>query len=210
MSIPELRAEIEKGAQEEISKIIDNAKREAEAITTEATTKSQALNTERGKALEREMETQEKAELATLRMDLKGELLKLRSKLCDRVFEEAEKRLAQIAERGGKEYNELLIKLTLQGITALSGKNFVVQANSGDVKAIEKELKTIQEKAAKIRNEEVVLRIESQPSKSLGGVVVSSEDGTRSYNNVLEARFSAAKRDLSWEVYKTLFGEEKD
>jgi vacuolar-type H+-ATPase subunit E/Vma4 len=210
LSTPELRAEIERKAQEEISKIIENAKREAETITAEATAKSEALSAERKKALTRELEAQEKAELATLRMDRKGELLRLKSELCDRVFEEAEKRISKIIESESKEYSELLSKLTVEGIAALSGKSFVVQANSRDVDAVQKELKTIKTKAAKIKNTEVALRIDTLPGKTLGGVVVSVEDGTQSYNNLLEARFSIVKRNLAWNVYETLFGEEKE
>jgi vacuolar-type H+-ATPase subunit E/Vma4 len=210
LSTPELRSEIERKAQEEISKIIENAKREAEAITAEATAKSEAQGAERKKALTRELEAQEKTELATLRMDRKGELLRLKSELCDRVFEEAQKRISKIAASGSKEYIELLSKLTVEGIAALSGKSFVVQANSRDVDAIQKELKTIKPKAAKIKNTEVALRIDTLPGKTLGGVVVSVEDGTQSYNNLLEARFTIAKRNLAWNVYETLFGEEKE
>lgn len=210
MSIPELRAEIDRKAQEEISKTVENAKREAEAIEAEATAKSEALRAERKKALTRELEAQEKAELATLRMDRKGELLRLKSGLCDRAFEVAEKRISQIAESGSQEYSELLTRLIVKGIAALSGKSFVVQANSRDLEAIQKELKTIKTKAAKIKNAEVGLRIESLPNRTLGGVVVSVEDGTQSFNNLLEARFSVAKRNLAWKVYETLFGEEKD
>jgi len=210
LSIPELRAEIERKTQEEISGIIEKAKREAEAITAEATRKSEAHRTEKERALARELDAQERTELATVRMDRKGELLRLRSGLCDRVFEEAEKRISQIADHGAQEYRELLCKLTLQGIAALSGNRFVVQANARDVGTIENELKSIREKAARIKNQEVALRVESLPNKTLGGVVVSVEDGTRSYNNLLDARFSVAKRDAAWGVYKTLFGEGKD
>jgi vacuolar-type H+-ATPase subunit E/Vma4 len=210
LSTPELRAEIDRKAEEEISKTIDDAKREAEAIQAEATAKSETLRTERTKALERELEAQERAELATLRMDRKGELLRLKSGLCDHVFEEAEKRISHIAESGSREYNELLTKLAVEGIAALGGKSFVVQANSRDIQAIEKELKTIKMKAAKTKDAEVSLRIESLSSKTLGGVVVSVEGGTQSYNNLLEARLSVAKRNLAWKVYETLFGEERD
>jgi vacuolar-type H+-ATPase subunit E/Vma4 len=210
LSTPELRSEIERKAQEEISKIIENAKREAEAITAEATAKSEAQSAERKKALTRELEAQEKTELATLRMDRKGELLRLKSELCDRVFEEAQKRISKIAASDSKGYIELLSRLSVEGIAALSGKSFVVQANSRDVDAIQKELKTIKTKAAKIKNTEVALRIDTLPGKTLGGVVVSVEDGTQSYNNLLEARFTIAKRNLAWNVYETLFGEEKE
>lgn len=210
MSILQLKTEIDRKAQEEISKIIESAKIESDRICAEAAASAEALRIEKTKALERELDAQEKTELATSRMDRKAELLRLKSGLCDSVFEEAKKRIAQVAKDSGQEYRELLSKLTLEGIAALNGKRFVVQANSADVETIRKELKTIQEKAAKIKGDDVVIRTETLPNATLGGVVVSVEDGTRSYNNLLEARFSAATRNLTGEVYKILFGEEKE
>ncbi len=210
MSLLELRTEIERKAQEEISKIIESAKREAERILAEATAKSEALRNERTKTLMTELEAEERADMAITRMNWKGNLLRLKSEWCKRVFEEAEKRISQIAKNGGQEYRELLSKLILEGIQALSGKRFVVEANSRDVEAIRKELKALQERAAKIKNDEVVLRVGTLSNIVSGGVVVSVEDGAQSYNNLLDARFSAATRKLAGEVYKILFGESKD
>jgi len=210
LSLLELRTEIERKAQEEISKIIESAKREAERILAEATAKSEALRNERTKTLMTELEAEERADMAITRMNWKGNLLRLKSEWCKRVFEEAEKRISQIAKNGGQEYRELLSKLILEGIQALSGKRFVVEANSRDVEAIRKELKALQERAAKIKNDEVVLRVGTLSNIVSGGVVVSVEDGAQSYNNLLDARFSAATRKLAGEVYKILFGESKD
>lgn len=209
MSIVQLKTEINKQAQEEISKIAQSAKAEAEKILTEASAKAEALRIEKTKTLERELDAQEKTELATSRMDRKAEVLRLKSGLCDEVFEEAKKRIAQNAKDSGQEYRELLSKLTLEGIAALNGKRFVVQANPADVETIGKELKTIQEKAAMTKNDDVVLRIEALAGVTLGGVIVSLEDGTRSFNNLLQARFAASRRDLTGEVYEILFGGEE-
>ena len=209
MSIVQLKTEINKQAQEEISKITESAKAEAEKILTEASAKAEALRVGKTKALERELDAQEKTELATSRMDRKAEVLRLKSGLCDKVFEEAKKRIAQNAKDSGQEYRELLSKLTLEGIAALNGKRFVVQANPADVETIRKEFKTIQEKAAMTKNDDVVLRIEALAGVTLGGVIVSLEDGTRSFNNLLQARFAAGRRDLTAEVYGILFGGEE-
>lgn len=201
-----MRTEIERKAQEEVSKIIDSAKGEAERIAAEAAAKAEALRDERKKALMRELDAEERAELATSRMDRKGELLRLKSGWSNRVFEEAEKRISQIAENTGQEYRELLSKFILEGIAALKGNKFVVEANSRDVEAIRKELKTILERAAEIKNDKVALQTRTLSTAALGGVVVSTEDGVQYYNNVLEARLSAATRNLAGEVYKILFG----
>jgi vacuolar-type H+-ATPase subunit E/Vma4 len=209
MSIVQLKIEIDKKAQEEIEKITESAKTEAEKILAEASAKAEAHKIEKAKALERELEAEERTELATSRMDRKAEILRLKSGLCESVFEEAKKKIAEIAKAGGREYRELLNKLTLEGIAALNGTKFVVQASSTDTETLKKDLKVIQEKAATSKNGEVVLRVENLSGAAMGGVIVSLEDGTRSFNNLLEARFAGAKRDLTGNVYKVLFeGEE--
>lgn len=210
MSLLELRTEIERRTQEEVSKIIEEGKREAEKISAEAQAKARALRDERVKALARELDEQERAELATTRMDLKGKLLEFKFEWCKRVFEEAEKRVSQIAKGGGQEYRELLSKLTLEGISRLRGSQFVVEVNPRDVEAIRKNLKAIQQKASKIKNKEVALRIGSLSATTLGGIIVTTEDRTQSYNNTLEARISAATRNLVGETYRILFGEMKE
>jgi vacuolar-type H+-ATPase subunit E/Vma4 len=115
LSIQELKGEIDRKSQEEISAVLENAKKEAENIITQANTKAEALKIEKERSIARESEAKERAELATIRIDRKGELLRKRSELCDRVFDEAEKRITQIAESAGPEYRDFIVKLTVQG-----------------------------------------------------------------------------------------------
>ena len=209
MSIVQLKSEINTKAQEEISKVIENAKDEAEKIHAEASARAEAIKSEKRRALERDLDAQERSELATSRMDRKAEVLRLKSGPCDGVFEEAKKRVAQTAKNRGPEYSELLSKLTLEGIAALDGKRYVVQANPADAETIRKDLRSIQEKVATTKNTDVALRLENLSGANMGGVIVSLEDGTRSFNNLLEARFAGGRRELTGEVYKILFeGEE--
>jgi vacuolar-type H+-ATPase subunit E/Vma4 len=205
LSLLELRTEIERRTQEEVSKTIEEGKREAERISVEGLAKAQALRNERTKALARELDEQERAELATTRMDLKGKLLEFKSEWCRRVFEEAEKRVAQQAKASGQDYRELLSKLALEGISKLRGSQFVVEVESKDVEAVRKALKAIQEKAGKIKSKDVVLRVEAVSGATVGGVIVTTEDKTQSYNNLLEARISMATRNLVGETYRILF-----
>lgn len=210
MSLLELRTEIERRTQEEVAKIIEDGSKEAQGIVAEAQAKAQSLRDERTKALARELDEQERAELATTRMDLKGKLLEFKSDWCRRVFEEAEKRISQIAKASGQEYRELLSKLTLEGIAKLRGNQFVVEVNAQDVEAVKKALKSIQEKAGKIKNKDVVLGLTTTSGVTMGGVVVTTEDKTQSYNNLLEARISAATSNLVSTTYRILFEEGKE
>ena len=204
MSVLELKTEIERKAEEEVSRILQNAREEAEKIVSEANAKQVALRDEKSKTLMRALDTEAMAELAVSRMNRKGELLQLKSGWADRVFEEARKRITEMAEKSGSEYREYLRKLILEGISKIKGNKLIVEANARDVEVVKKELKTILEGGAKIKNEKIELKLKAQSGMS-GGVIVSTEDMTKYYNNTLEARLSYAQQNLSGEVYKILF-----
>jgi vacuolar-type H+-ATPase subunit E/Vma4 len=205
LSALELRTEIEKKAEEEASRLIANARQEAEKIVAEAKMKAEAVRNEKIKTLKRALETEEKAELAVSRMEQKGRLLQLKSEWANRVFEEAGRRLVEMAEKGGLEYRELLSKLILEGIKKIKGDSFIVEANARDVEVIRKELKAILEKAGRIKNAKIELDVRSSPAVSSGGVIVSTGDLTQYYNNTLDARLSLAQQRLSGEAYKIIF-----
>jgi vacuolar-type H+-ATPase subunit E/Vma4 len=206
LSVQQLQAEIESKAAEEVSKILDTARQEAQKIVVGANAKAAGLRDERTKALTRELEAQERVELAITRMGLKGELLRLRSEWANRVFEEAGKRIVEMAEKGGRGYDELLINLILEGIASMNATRFIVETNSRDKQAVTHVLRIVTERAGKIKNGKVVLTAETLPTITLGGVVVSSEDRVQCFNNTLEARLSAATRSLGGEVHRILFG----
>jgi len=205
MSVLELKSEIQRRAEEEASKILENARKEAEKLLAEANSKVEALREEKTKSLMRSLETEERAELAISRMDQKGEILKTKSQWAGRVFEEAGKRLAEMADKGGSDYRELLSKLILEGILKTKGNKFIAEVDSKDVDAIKKELKPILDRAAKIKNEKIELEIKALSADSMGGIILSTEDMTRYYNNTLEARLSGARQNLAGEIHKIMF-----
>jgi vacuolar-type H+-ATPase subunit E/Vma4 len=206
LTLQELQSEIERKAEEEASRTLETAKQEAQKIVAEAIAKAASLREERTEALERELDARERAELAIARMDRKGELLRVKSGWAKRVFEEVERRIAKMAENGGSEYYELLSNLILEGITEMNGNKFIVETNSRDRKAIGDVLGTIAERAGKIKNGKVVLQVGTLQTRTLGGVVVSTEDRVQYFNNTLEARLSAASRNVEGAIRRMLFG----
>ena len=205
MSVLELKSEIQRRAEEEASKILENARKEAEKLLAEANSKVEALRKEKTRSLMRSLETEERAELAISRMDQKGKILQTKSQWADRVFEEAGKRLAEMADKDGSDYRELLSKLILEGILKIKGNKFIAEVDSKDVDAIKKELKPILDRAAKIKNEKIGLEIKALSADSMGGIILSTEDMTRYYNNTLEARLSSARQNLAGEIHKIMF-----
>jgi vacuolar-type H+-ATPase subunit E/Vma4 len=205
LSLQELQAEIERKADDEASGILKTAKQEAQKTVAEASAKAEGLREERTKALKKELDARERAELAVARMDRKGELLRVKSRWANRVFEEVERRIAEMAKNSGRKYHEHLGDLILEGIAQMNGNKFIVETNSRDKEAVSKVLSTIAERAGKIKNSKVVLQPGILQTRTVGGVVVSTEDRVQYFNNTLEARLSAASRNLEGTVYRMLF-----
>jgi V/A-type H+-transporting ATPase subunit E len=206
LSLQKLQAEIESKAEDEASKILEDANQEAQKVVAEANARAASLREERTKTIERELDARERADLAIARMKRKGELLRVKSEWSKRVFEEAQKRIAEMAENGGQIYNELLSNLILEGITAMNGTKFIVEANSRDKEALSHVLGTVAKRANKIKNDTVLLQIGTLETKTLGGVVVSTEDRVQYFNNTLDARLSVASQNLEGVIRKILFG----
>ena len=205
MSLQALQSEIERKAQQEAASILETARVEAEKILAEANAKAANLRDERTKAIRREIDAKEKAELAIARMDRKGDLLRVKSGWTNRVFEEVEKRVTKMAENGGREYDELLANLILEGVTKMNGSKFIVETNPRDKEAISHLLGTITERASKAKNDKITLHLETLPTRTFGGAVVSTEDRLQYFNNTLEARLAAASQKLEGTIRQILF-----
>jgi vacuolar-type H+-ATPase subunit E/Vma4 len=205
LSLQALEAEIERKAEEEASSIRETAKAEAERILAEAGAKAANRRDIRMKALQRELDTQEKAELAIARMSGKGNLLLMKSKWTNRVIEEAEKRSAKMAENGGREYHELLSNLIIDAIAKMNGSKFIVETTPRDKGAVSNLLGAITERTSKIKHDKVTLQLGTLQTRTLGGAVVSTENGVQYFNNTLEARLSAASKKLEGAIRQILF-----
>ena len=209
MSLSAIKSEIDQKTEQEISKILENAKREAEGVIAQANARAEAIRRERSEALEKQSDEEERSQLAILRMNLRGDILRLKQKWGGLVFERAEERIKQLAEKDGPEYRELLRKLVLEGIANLRGNRFIVEVNPRDQNMIAEDLRIISEKATKTKREQVHLQTRLMPRTGLGGVVVYAEDGTQQYDNTLDSRLLAASQNLAGQINKILFGTGK-
>jgi vacuolar-type H+-ATPase subunit E/Vma4 len=139
--------------------------------------------------------------------ELKGRKMVLlsRQELLSHVFEDAEKRLAQISDGKdkGTDYGEVLAKLIVETALAIGGEEFIVSANTRDLEYLKKNLN-------KIRNQvkDAVgvgdLKLDDKPIDVIGGVVVRNSDGTKTFHNTLEGRLVNTRGRVEAQVSKIL------
>jgi vacuolar-type H+-ATPase subunit E/Vma4 len=185
-------------AEERVNQILKSAEEEVERIKSES---------------EKQILSLVGSELRAVRgrivgsAELKGRKMVLlsRQELLSHVFEDAEKRLAQISDGKdkGTDYGEVLAKLIVETALAIGGEEFIVSANTRDLEYLKKNLN-------KIRNQvkDAVgvgdLKLDDKPIDVIGGVVVRNSDGTKTFHNTLEGRLVNTRGRVEAQVSKIL------
>jgi len=207
MSILEIKSQILKETESEVQDILNKAEIESRLIVEDAKKKAELLLEEKKQKRAKEELAKERAELAILRIGQKSELVKLKSQWLDRAFEEASKRLNEMAkDADSASYKQFVTGLVVEGALRMKGSKFTIQADSKTADLIKKNLKTISRMISDSKKAEVDLQMDVNPTTSVG-VIIQSADRRQYYNNTLEARLSDVRRRLSGELYSLLFKE---
>ena len=129
-------------------------------------------------------------------------LMLTRQELLSKVFEEAERRLEDMAEGMGPEYTSILAKMISESVSAIGGEEFIVTANERDLDYIKKNLKTINRDLKKALGG--TIRLEEEPIDITGGVVVRNIDATKTYYNTLSGKLDNVRSRIEAEVAEIL------
>jgi vacuolar-type H+-ATPase subunit E/Vma4 len=129
-------------------------------------------------------------------------LMLTRQGLLSEVFEEAERRLVDLAESMGPDYTEILGKMILESASAIGGEEFIVTANERDLAYLKKNLKTINRDLKKALGG--AIKLEDQPVDITGGVVVRNDDATKTYYNTLSGKLDNVRSRIEAEVAEIL------
>ncbi|MGQ9543152.1 MAG: V-type ATP synthase subunit E [Candidatus Bathyarchaeia archaeon] len=207
MSAEKIREYIEKETEAEVKRIIENAEAEARRIIEEAKERASArLEELRHKRLVERL-ARERSELSIMRMTQRAELIKIKTEWLNRVFDEAYKRIGEMAkDPGSTSYRNFLMGLVVEGATALRGSKLLLKADTESGKFLQRSLKELSDKISEMKGERVELEVESQPNSPLG-VIIQSSDGRRYYSNTLEARLARVRERIGGSIYNMLFKE---
>lgn len=128
-----------------------------------------------------------------------------RQELLSKVFDAARERLAEVAEGKDKssDYEDILVKLIIETVTAIGGEDFIVSANEKDLAYLKKNLKKVNEQVSDALGGGD-LKFDDEPIDVIGGVVVRNSDGTKTFHNTLEGRLVNVRSRIEAQVGKTL------
>ena len=128
-----------------------------------------------------------------------------RQELLSKVFDAARERLAEVAEGKDKssDYEDILVKLIIETVSAIGGEEFIVSANEKDLAYLKKNLKKVNEQVSDALGGGD-LKFDDEPIDVIGGVVVRNSDGTKTFHNTLEGRLVNVRSRIEAQVGKTL------
>lgn len=193
--IVDKRNAIKAKAEEKARKIIESAEEEVEKIKAESEKQIISLVGSELRAVNDRI-------VGSAELEGRKMLMMTRQELLSQVFEEAERRLVEMAEGMGHEYTSILVKMISESASAIGGEEFIVTANERDLAFLKKNLKTINKDLKKALDG--AIKLEDEPIDISGGVVVRNNDATKTYYNTLKGKLDNVRSRLEAEVATTL------
>ena len=182
-------------AEEKAKKIIQSAEEEVERIKAESETQIVSLVGSELRAVNDRI-------VGSAELEGRKMLMLTRQELLSKVFEDAERRLEELAEGMGPEYTSILSKMISESASAIGGEEFIVTANERDLDYLQKNLSTINKDLKKDLGG--VIKLEDEPIDITGGVVVRNDDATKTYYNTLKGKLDNVRSRIEAEVAEIL------
>jgi len=185
-------------AEERAREIIESAQEEVERIKDESEKQILSLVGSELRAV---------SDRIVGRAELEGRKIMMlsRQELLTKVFDDTRERLAEVAEGKDKssDYEDILVKLIIETVTAIGGEEFIVSANEKDLAYLKKNLKKVNKQVSDaLRGGD--LKLDDEPIDVMGGVVSRNSDGTKTFHNTLEGRLVNVRSRIEAQVGKTL------
>ncbi len=178
---------IEKRREDEIAKILSEAKKKAGEIITDGEKLSEEKKSEIISQFKEERERVRKKELAKIKLENSDALKNAKLEIMEEIISDAVKRAREFS------YEKRLEEILEKSVKQLGGKEFEIFVSKKDVNLAKKIVKKIGVKA-KIKT-----------IKTYGGCLVKS--GRKASNNLIESLAERKRHDLEMVLNEVLFGE---
>ncbi|RQM06517.1 hypothetical protein DH86_00003218 [Scytalidium sp. 3C] len=149
---------------------------------------------------------------STLANKTRLKVLTARQELLDKIFEDAQKKLAEGTKDKSK-YTDALKNLILEGLYALNEDKVQVRGRKADNDLIKKAIENAQKEYKENLKKETTVSIDESnplPAESAGGVVIVGGAGKIEINNTFEERLSLLQDTALPAVRETLFGKNEN
>jgi len=195
---------IEKDANEEVKRIIADAKRVANERISASTKQAKSIIANAQKKAVEQSELLKKKILSGINMEVKRKSMKIRDKVLNDLIDQAKIRLNKMIYK--PEYLNILIDWIVEAGIGLGKEKAFVNASKEEIQMLDENLlHQAEDKIMKATGKIIELKkSEEHPLKSQG-VVVISDDGKVAFNNMVSTRILRRQTEIRNIVYKSLF-----
>jgi len=197
--------------------ILADARRQAEPLVTRARREAEELLRKAGQEAERRRElvrtrAQQRGEAAAQRVRARAELEaeNIRRRAQEDILQQARQRamvgLGEVA--ASDQHAEMLLRLALAGLAAMSGRRFEVVMRIQDREAHGEHIaRALRDHAASELGRQVIVATADETITASGGLVVRRADGRQVCDQTFEARMDRLWPELRVEIAADLLGE---
>ncbi len=194
--------EIIKEAKQKSEKIISSAKKEADMIINAAKftareEKEKALKEARGEGKRVHEEI-----IARGRMQSKKEVLQIREKSINQIYQDVEAELQRYVE--SESYKKNIVKMAIAACKKLGVSDVVILANKRDISILKKSEQEIIKFLSANKDEKIQISF-GAPIQCTGGVIVKRADGKVEVDETFDGRMKREMEPLRIKIAKILF-----
>ncbi len=194
--------EIRRRTEEEINKILSEARSKAEEIKKSAEEEANRIFSH--EAHSRLMLLRRKI-LGQAEIEGRHELIKAKNEILEKIYKRAKEMLSEIVEGKNPQvnYSDVLYNLIKEAIERMNEMEVIIEANERDMEFISKNIRRIEENLSKDLGKPIKITLSDEKANILGGVIIYSRDRRKVYYNTLEGRLVETIKK-----YRSILGKE--
>ena len=195
-------------ADGEAGKIMADAQSNADEIRKAAELKANSEAQDIIKRGTQEAKREKQRILADARLKAKRKMMSMQEHLMQESFGQATKYLQELVVKGedaGYKYNTIITDFIKEAAEIIGHQSLKLSFNRRDKDRFQPLLSQISQDISQSMGKKVTLSIDEKTTPTLGGVNVTSEDGSVGVDNTIESRMTRFNEQLKTEATRILF-----
>lgn len=203
--VEDLKSQLRFLKEIEIKETLEEAREQASKLIADARARAEQIRTKEIEEILQKARDAEMREMESARLRGKRALADTKFRLIETALAKAFDRLKGQIERQDPLYRRGLEELIVEAVEKIAASELEIAVSHGDLAFVKQRLGHIEKRISTAKGVSVSLKLDDEPLRSAGGVVVRSTDGKQIFNNTLEARLARVQEEMVIKISEILF-----